>query len=172
MKSGMMKAASRVAAAMMCVACGGAPKEPAQGANGAGGAGAGGGAQADASTEGAAMSVDAGPAQPPPPEHPFAKTAAEATGLIDDAIMSRAARLNKCVEDVRARRKDPHAKVQVEIGIDQEGTLLGVKTPKGQTEDKGFNDCVQNALTKAPFPRSHAGVITVKKTFEDQVVYK
>src|SRR5437867_2854775 len=120
MKTGMMKAASRVAAAMMCVACGGAPKEPAQAASAAGTS-----ASADASAP--AASVDAAPAQPPPPEHPFAKTAAEATGLIDDAITARAAQLNKCVEDVRTRRKDPHAKVQVEIGIDQEGTLLGVK---------------------------------------------
>ena len=107
-----------------------------------------------------------------PPAHPFAKTAAEATGLIDDAITSRTKWLTKCVEELRARKKDPHAKVVVEIGIDQEGSLLGVETPKGQTEDKTLNQCVQTALKGAPFPRSHAGVITVKKSFEDAVVYK
>lgn len=159
MKNGMTTAVSWVSAAMI-LACGGAQKEPAQGGN----------AAADASSNVQPLAVDAGP--PAPPERPFAKTPAEATSLIDEAVSARAAQLSKCVEETRVRRKDKHAKVTVEIGIDQEGTLLGVKTPKGQPDDKALAECVQAALTGAPFPRSHSGVITVKKTFEDTVVYK
>src|SRR4051812_400009 len=127
MKIGMTAAISLVAAAMLGVACGGAQKEPAQAASAASDAGAAPLSIADAAVDAA-------------PERPFAKTAAEATGMIDDAVSSRQAALSKCVDDVRARRKDPHAKVTVELGIDQEGTLLGVKTPKGQPDDKVLNE--------------------------------
>lgn len=159
MKFGMTEALSLVAAAMILGACGGAQKEPAQ-------------IGAQPADAGVVAAVDAAPAEPPPPEHPFAKTAAEATGMIEEAVSSRTPTLTKCVDEARTRRKDPHAKVMVEIGIDQEGTLLGVKTVKGQPDDKVLNDCVQAALRGAPFPRSHSGVITIKKTFEDTVVYK
>ena len=113
------------------------------------------------------------PAAPPaPPAHPFANNAAEASSLIDDAINSRISDLTQCVEAARTRRKSAHAKLVVEIGIDEEGHLLGVKLPKGEKPDKPFVDCVLAGLAGAPFPRSHAGVITIRKTFEDKAVYK
>jgi hypothetical protein len=119
---------------------------------------------------GAAGSAAAAPA--PPPAHPFANNASEATSLIDDAITSRVNELTQCVEDARARRKSPHAKLVVEVGIDEEGHMLGVKLPKGEKADKTFTDCVLAALRGAPFPKSHSGVITVRKTFEDKAVYR
>jgi hypothetical protein len=79
--------------------------------------------------------------------------------------------MKKCVEEARARRKEPHAKIVLELGIDQEGALIGVKAPKGTATDEALLACVREALRDAPFPRSHAGVITVKKTFEDVWVY-
>jgi hypothetical protein len=80
--------------------------------------------------------------------------------------------LSACVEDARTRRKNAHEKIVVEIGIDQEGHMLGVKLPKGEKNDKALVDCVLGALRAAPFPRSHSGVITVRKTFEDKAVYR
>jgi hypothetical protein len=92
--------------------------------------------------------------------------------MIDDAITSRVDDVTACVDAARARRKSPHEKIVVEIGIDQEGHMLGVKLPKGEKPDKALVDCVLTALRQAPFPRSHSGVITVRKTFEDKAVYK
>src|SRR5271169_3194740 len=110
------------------------------------------------------------PAPPPPPEHPFAATSLDATNMIDAAIDARAAQLVKCVEAARPRRKDPHAKILVEVGLDQEGHLLGVKPPKGALADPDLYACAQAALQGANFPRSHAGIITVVKTFEEQAI--
>lgn len=122
------------------------------------------------------QSPDAGattsPDVPKAPERPFANNAAEATTMIDAAVDAKGAGIRACVEAARTRRKAAHVKVVVEIGIDQEGKLIGVKTVKGQPADRVLNDCVRDALTGAPFPRSHAGVITVKKSFEDQAVFK
>ena len=115
-------------------------------------------------------SASAGPCRPP--AHPFASNAVEATSLIDDAITSRANELDECVEAARTRRKSAHEKIVVEVGIDEEGHMLGVKLPKGGEADKALADCVLAALRGAPFPRSHAGVITVRKTFEDKAVYR
>ena len=189
MKSGMRSARLLVAVGMMMVtACGAKPKGDAAQPSGAPAATAtegGGGGTTSTSTIGAARSAGTTPgggatpaasagaaAASAPAEKPFAKTPEEATTLIDEAVTSRAAPLSRCVEELRARKKDVHAKVTVEIGIDQEGHLLGVKTPKGHTEDRALNECVQVALRGAPFPRSHSGVITLKKTFEDSVVYR
>jgi hypothetical protein len=112
----------------------------------------------------------AAPSAPAPPQHPFASNGAEATSLIDDAITSRVNEVTACVEAARTRRKSPHEKIVVEIGIDQEGHMLGVKLPKGEKHDKELVDCILDALRPAPFPRSHSGVITVRKTFEDKEV--
>jgi hypothetical protein len=49
---------------------------------------------------------------------------------------------------------------------------MGVKAPKGTPNDPELFACVQSALIGANFPTSHAGIITVTKTFEDQVVYR
>lgn len=116
-----------------------------------------------------AAASDAGAAKA---ERPMAKTSAEATALIDEAVNQRQPQLAKCVVEARERLKDAHAPLATEIGIDQEGMLIGVKTPKGSTPDVKLNDCVRVALHGAPFPRSTAGVITVKKSFSDGVIYK
>ena len=118
-------------------------------------------------SDGGAAAADASAAA----ERPFAKSGAEASELIDKAVEARHDRLKKCVDELRARRKDPHAKIVVELGIDQEGMLIGVKAPKGAINDDALFGCVREALRDAPFPRSHAGVITVKKSFEDVWVY-
>jgi hypothetical protein len=106
-----------------------------------------------------------------PPERPFAKTQQEATAYIDEAIQARATEVVRCVEGARTRRKDPHARIEVDLGIDQEGQLIGVKTPKGAKDDPALLACMRDALNGALFPRSQAGVITIRKSFETQVVY-
>jgi hypothetical protein len=103
---------------------------------------------------------------------PFANDSVEATSMCNDAVDSKSSTIIQCVQAARTRRKQEHGKIVVEIGIDQEGTLIGVKTPKGQPSDPVLNACVRDALVGANFPRSHAGVITVKRSFEDQAVVK
>jgi hypothetical protein len=125
---------------------------------------------AAASAASPASSPDAGSPAAAADARPFAHNAEEATSFMDDAITSRSNELIACVNDARARRKDVHAKIVVEIGIDQEGHLLGVKMPKGVKNDKPLTDCFLAALHGAPFPRSHAGVLTVRRTFEDKQV--
>ncbi|HEY2513241.1 MAG TPA: hypothetical protein VGI39_20370 [Polyangiaceae bacterium] len=165
MKSGIVAWASMVAPAMMALGCGGAPQASQAPSTPAAEATAG------SALDGGASAPDSS-AAPPPPEHPFAKSAIEATSLIDEAINGRVNELTRCVEEARMRRKSPHERLMVEIGIDQEGHLLGVELPKKEKRDKAFVDCVLAALQGAPFPKSHAGVITVRKIFEDKAVYK
>ena len=112
------------------------------------------------------------PAPPPPPPHPFAATSAEATSLIDAAIDERASSLFPCITAARTRMNKPHQKIQIQVGLDEQGHLMGVKAPKGAPSDPELFRCAQEALTGANFPTSHAGIITVTKTFEDQAVYK
>ena len=114
----------------------------------------------------ATSDVDAGAAAPPDP-HPFAKDAADAESMIDDAIESRHSEVEKCAAEARKRMGDPHGRVSLLVGIDQEGTVIGVKVPKGEKKDEKLLVCVRAALKGAPFPRSHNGVITIKKTYED-----
>jgi hypothetical protein len=101
---------------------------------------------------------------------PFAHSSLEASQLIDKAIDAHQDELAACAQAARKKRKDIHVRVAVDIGIDQEGTLLGVKIPKGAPADDDLVACITKALKRAQFPRSNAGVITVKKTFEDVVV--
>ena len=152
--------------AMVCllIACGGS--KPPTGPNQASTSTA---ADSGASEPAAAPVIDAGPAKA---ERPRAATSAEATTLIDEAVNQRLPQIVKCVSEARERLKDAHAPLATEIGIDQEGILIGVKTPKGSKLDVKLNDCVRVALTGAPFPRSKSGVITVKKSFTDGVIYK
>lgn len=91
--------------------------------------------------------------------------------MIDDIIETRRDAIIGCVQDARKRRGDARARVEFELGIDQEGVLIGVKTPKGVKDDQAFNDCVRDALRPVLFPKSSAGVITVRKAFSDQLVY-
>jgi hypothetical protein len=183
-----------VCSTMALAGCGGAPKNAASPATSSSAPGAPSDTTADAGAGvatgkgAAAIATAAAPANPPPaaapdapaaapaapapPQHPFASNGAEATSLIDDAITSRVNEVTACVEAARTRRKSPHEKIVVEIGIDQEGHMLGVKLPKGEKHDKELVDCILDALRPAPFPRSHSGVITVRKTFEDKEVYR
>jgi len=123
------------------------------------------GGSSSASSDGGASATSA------PGERAFAKTSAEATSMIDDVIDQRHKELGACVQAAQTRLKDPHAAIAVDVGIDQEGMLIGVKTPKGHKVDATLNQCVLVALKGAPFPRSNAGVITVHKTFSDKIVY-
>ncbi|HVH48132.1 MAG TPA: hypothetical protein VM925_37620 [Labilithrix sp.] len=107
----------------------------------------------------AAKDADAGD------EQLFAGSTAEATTLIGAAVDKKGAEIGMCVRDFRARKKLLRERVTVSFGIDQEGRLLGV-TSKGK-EDLELKGCVQDALKGARFPRSHAGVITVTKTYEE-----
>jgi len=115
---------------------------------------------------------DAAVPEPPPPEHPFAATPADATNLIDTAVDARVGELARCVEAARIKRKNPHKKISVKIGIDEQGHLMGVEAPPGEPKDPDLYVCVQGALTGANFPTSHAGIITVTRSFEEQAVYK
>jgi hypothetical protein len=187
---GMTKWGSRVWVAMIAIGCGGSPKSAASAPTATATPQSAATTDSAAAPPVAAASTSAPPAAgqpapsappsesaataatPPPPEHPFAKNAVEATSLIDDAINSRVDGLGKCVDAARARRKSAHEKLVVEVGIDEEGHMLGVQLPKHEKKDPEFVNCVLDALRGAPFPKSHAGVITVRKTFEDKAVYR
>jgi hypothetical protein len=101
-------------------------------------------------------------------ERPFAGSTAEATSLISGVVEKKHAEIATCVRGHRARKKLEHQRVSVSFGIDQEGKLLGVTT-KGK-EDAELKSCLIDALKGAPFPRSHSGVITVTKTYEELVL--
>jgi hypothetical protein len=107
----------------------------------------------------------AAPAASGPPEKPFAGSAAEATSMISAVVDKKQDEIATCVREFRVRKKMAHDKVAVSFGIDQEGRLLGV-TSKGR-EDAELKGCVQEVLKNATFPRSHSGVITVTKTYEE-----
>lgn len=126
---------------------------------------AGAGAPADASTP-ATSSTDAG--ADAGSDRPFAGSAAEATQLITDVVDKKQNQIGKCVQEFRYRTHLAHDKVSVSMGIDQEGRLIGVTLPKGK-EDKELTACVQKELRDARFPRSHAGVITITRSFEEMV---
>jgi hypothetical protein len=128
-----------------------------------------------ANAPGSSAASSAEPVEPPeddrPVEKPFAKTSTEATSMMDDAVEKKQKRINKCVDEYRKRKGEPMAKLIVKIGVDQEGNLIGV-TSKPTDADAPALDCIRVALKRAPFPKSHAGVIEITKTFEYQAVYK
>ncbi len=111
----------------------------------------------------------AGDAGAAPAVRPFASTPQEAQSLIQEQIDGHMKTLWKCVSDYRTKKGDPHkAAVVVDVGIDQEGTLLGVMSPNQKQElDPVLRDCIFGTLHGLPFPRSHSGVITVRQTFTD-----
>ena len=98
-------------------------------------------------------------------ERPFAASAAEATTLIAAAVDEKGAQIGACVLDFRVRKNLTRERVSVSFGIDMEGKLLGVAS-KGK-EDGELKTCVHKVLDGVKFPRSHAGVITVTKTYEE-----
>lgn len=110
---------------------------------------------------GAGGAADAAPAP-----RPFAGSAAEATQLIGVAVEKKAPEVQKCIAEYRTRKNLPHERVTISMGIDQEGRLLGATLPKGKT-DAPLSECVQRVLADAPFPRSHSGVISITKSYEE-----
>ncbi len=122
----------------------------------------------DAGAPDAAVDDEAEPTDPV--EKPFAKDPKEAMSMMDAAVDTRQKKIGKCVDAYRAR-KEPMAKLVLKIGVDQEGTLIGV-TGKDSESDPAAIDCVRTALRRAPFPRSHAGVIEIVKTFEYKAIHR
>lgn len=140
---------------LVAVACGGSGQTGAQ-ANG----------PQPAAKEGEAADAGADAASAAP-ERPFAGSATEATQLISNVVDKYTDPVSKCVHDYRARKNLPRQRVELSVGIDQDGKLLGV-TLKGKP-DAPLSACVQDVLKNAMFPRSHAGVITVTKSYEEIV---
>jgi hypothetical protein len=141
-------------AAIAATACAGASSEPTSMSA----------SRLAASTDGGA-GADGGTTEP---ERPFAGSIGEATSLISDVVDKRHREIAACVRSYRSRKNLHGERLAISFGIDQEGKLLGV-TSKGK-EDPDLKGCVQKALDGAPFPRSHAGVITVTKTYEELVL--
>lgn len=102
------------------------------------------------------------------PVKPMAGSAAEATQLIGAAVEKKSPEIQKCIIEYRARKNLPRERVTISMGIDQEGRLLGATLPKGKA-DTVLSECIQGALANAMFPRSHAGVISITKTYEEIV---
>jgi hypothetical protein len=125
-------------------------------------------ASAKDASEGGTAAPTAASADAGPPAKPFAGSAVEATQLIGAAVDKKTADVQKCVAEYRTRKKLPHERVTISMGIDQEGRLLGATLPKGKT-DAALSECVQAALANAPFPRSHSGVISITKSYEEIV---
>jgi hypothetical protein len=148
-----------LAAVLALVACGAGKATDPSAASGPGAAGA---KDADGGA-GVASVVDAAP-----PPRAFAGSAGEAAELIGIAVEKKAPEVQKCIAEYRTRKKQPHERVSIQLGIDQEGRLLGATLPKGK-EDTVLSECVQKALTGAPFPRSHSGVISITKSYEEIV---
>lgn len=122
----------------------------------------------DAGAPDAAVDEEADPTTPI--DKPFAKNPKEALELMEAAVDARKKRIGRCVDAYRKRKNDPMAKLVVKIGVDQEGVLIGV-VGKETESDAAAIECVRTALRRAPFPRSHAGVIEIVKTFEYQPTY-
>jgi hypothetical protein len=102
----------------------------------------------------------------PTVERPFAKTPLEAQSMIQEQIDSRIRVLWKCVDAYRAKKGDAHKEVIADIGIDQEGNLIGVTAPnarQGGELEPTLRTCLADALRGLAFPRSHAGVITARE---------
>ena len=118
-------------------------------------------ASASASTSSAA---DAGP--PAKAEKPFAGSTVEATQLVSAAVDKNREGVYACVTAYRKRKNLAHARVEVQVGIDQEGNLLGATVARGKPDEE-LTTCVQKALANAPFPRSHSGVISITKVYEE-----
>src|SRR3954464_3425769 len=95
---------------IVVVACGG---QPAQKANAP--------APAESKQEDAGVTDAAGPA-----ERPFAGSANDATQLIQQALEKKTDAMNDCVKQFRFRKHLAHERIDVAVGIDQEGHVLGV----------------------------------------------
>ncbi len=153
-----------LACAALLVACGG----PSGGAHDPAGAQGAASAKEGSDAGAGASGSSAAGADAAPPARPFAGSAAEATQLIGAAVDKNATAVQKCVSEYRTRKNLPHERVTISMGIDQEGRLLGATLPKGKS-DTPLSDCIQAALANAQFPRSHSGVISITKSYEEVV---
>jgi hypothetical protein len=157
-----------MAAWIACVACGGggapeaaAPKPTNSSSDG--------GEAAQSQSSASSASGSAGGAQADGGQsRPFAGSVAEATQLIQDALEKQTDAMADCVKRFRFRKHLAHERVDVAVGIDQEGHVLGVTLPKRKPDDE-LSKCIMTAVHDAPFPKSHAGVITVTRSFEEMV---
>jgi hypothetical protein len=140
-----------VASALLCTSCGGASRP------------------GDRPPAAPVVAADAETAPPAPVPHPFAKTAFEAEIAIRKEIHARNKALWDCVDDYRGRIGQRHQVVEVDIGIDQEGGLLGVidTDHKHGSIEGTLKACMIGVLRSAPYPSSHAGVINVRWKFAD-----
>jgi hypothetical protein len=154
---------SSLACAALLIACGG----PTAGASDPGAQGAASAKEGSDAGAGASAPSSAA-ADAAPPQRPVAGSAAEATQLIGAAVDKNAAAVQKCVSEYRTRKNLPHERVTITMGIDQEGRLLGATLPKGKS-DTPLSDCITAALANAQFPRSHSGVISITKSYEELV---
>ena len=159
--SAPLQAIAAMASIVLCVAACGSSSPPAPQPSNAG--------ASTAKDSGENAQPDAGPTTS---ERPRTKDAAEATHLINEAVDTRSKEIAICVAEARDRRKNANGEMAVEIGIDQEGVLLGVKEPKPARVDDVLNGCVRTALRGVSFPRSNAGVITVRKLYKNEAVYR
>jgi hypothetical protein len=170
-------------AVLLAMSCGGSPAKVDSAGGSSGGApsatsdSTAAGASASSAPSGPTSSASTAPSAssaPTPPERPFAGTAVEAQSMIQSQIDAKMKVLWQCVQDYRTKKKDLHKKVVIDVGIDQEGSLLGVTTPdpKHGDLDPTLKSCLFDALHGLPFPRSHSGVITVRQTFKDTAVYE
>jgi len=115
--------------------------------------------------------ADAGAAPEAAAPRPFASTPGEATVIIQELVEGHMKALWKCVDAYRTAKGDPHRAVTVDVGTDQEGNLLGVTSANPKHDlDPTLRDCMWNVLHGLPFPRSHAGVITVRQSFSDTTI--
>ena len=117
----------------------------------------------DGGTTAPDRAADAGPSN----DRAFAGSVGEATQMINELVDKRRDELKKCIQEFRKRKNLPREKVSIQLGIDQEGRLLGV-THKNK-KDEQLTGCASEALKGLPFPKSHAGVITVSRTYEEIV---
>ena len=148
-------------ALLLVAACGGSSSPPSQ-------------VPAIAHTEPPADAGVADAAAPPRPrERPFAHSRWKPPGSSSARIDSRMPALWDCVQAYRKANRDAHQTIVVNLGIDEDGNLLGVASgdPKHVDVPGPVRSCILKALHEAAFPRSHAGIITVRQTFQDTAVY-
>ena len=94
-----------------------------------------------------------------PKERPFANTPLEAQSLIQEQIDAHMTPLLEVRERLPPKKGDPHKPVVVDVGIDQEGNLLGVTSPnikKGDL-DPVMRDCMTDGPSWASVPQESRG---------------
>jgi hypothetical protein len=96
----------------------------------------------------------------------------EAQAMVQSEIDGQMTVLWKCVADFRTRVNDAQREVLVDVGIDQDGALVAVKTatPRKGDLEPALKDCLSTALRGRAFPRSGAGFITVRESFREPAV--